>query len=387
VVAGSTVTCPHCAGLGIIRSTESAALRLLRALDEEGQHAPAANLTVKAPEDVAIYTLNHKRREIARIEEAYDLGISFEPQAAMAGGNFEIERTGARIPSARPRTAVSVEAGFATAAEPEQVQPPEPDITVVEAPMEATHEEEHAAPADGTGDGDGSRRRRRRRRRGGRGRDGRDGQQPHHETHAHGGHSQHPPMQETERHAEGASGAQDFESEEAQEPSTTSGTEDAAASAPGQQNQPGEGGKRRRRRRGRRGRHRGEMGGNGSGAPELVTQHEHVSAENSGDSEDRFAPPPVRIDDAAIPVVVPNAESSPQWSLADRTMEEAPATVEPVTKPRHAEVSEPAMGEVTQFRKPEPDVRQVHTEAVAEPPREARKGWWQRRFKLGGSDD
>src|SRR6266852_1384342 len=61
VLAGSTVTCPHCMGLGIIRSTESAALRLLRALDEEGQRAPAANLTVKAPSDIAIYTLNQKR--------------------------------------------------------------------------------------------------------------------------------------------------------------------------------------------------------------------------------------------------------------------------------------------------------------------------------------
>src|SRR5712691_4045818 len=42
VLAGSTVTCPHCNGQGIIRSTESAALRLLRALDEEGQRQPAA---------------------------------------------------------------------------------------------------------------------------------------------------------------------------------------------------------------------------------------------------------------------------------------------------------------------------------------------------------
>src|SRR5436853_260885 len=46
VLAGSTVTCPHCNGQGIIRSTESAALRLLRALDEEGQRQPAANVTV-----------------------------------------------------------------------------------------------------------------------------------------------------------------------------------------------------------------------------------------------------------------------------------------------------------------------------------------------------
>src|SRR4029077_17860606 len=70
VIAGSTVTCPHCNGQGLIRSTESAALRLLRALDEEGQHKHAVDLKVKAPPDVTIYALNQKRREIARIEEA-----------------------------------------------------------------------------------------------------------------------------------------------------------------------------------------------------------------------------------------------------------------------------------------------------------------------------
>src|SRR5260370_37371258 len=54
VLAGSTVTCPHCNGQGIIRSTESAALRLLRALDEEGQLRPAANATAKGPSDGTI---------------------------------------------------------------------------------------------------------------------------------------------------------------------------------------------------------------------------------------------------------------------------------------------------------------------------------------------
>jgi ribonuclease E len=134
VLAGSTVTCPHCNGQGIIRSTESAALRLLRALDEEGQRQPAANVTVKAPEDVTIYTLNQKRREIFRIEEAYDLAITFDPQANMMGGSFEIERTGVRIPSPRPKAvAVSVEAGFHEEVEEEA---PETDVTIVEAPSE-----------------------------------------------------------------------------------------------------------------------------------------------------------------------------------------------------------------------------------------------------------
>ena len=141
VVAGSTVTCPHCNGQGIIRSTESAALRLLRALDEEGQRAPSANLTVKAPQDVTIYTLNQKRREIARIEDAYNLGITFEPTATMMGGSFEIDRTGVRAPQLRPKTgAISVEAGFQERpeiAEPEVEETEDEETAEAAAPSEA----------------------------------------------------------------------------------------------------------------------------------------------------------------------------------------------------------------------------------------------------------
>ena len=141
VVAGSTVTCPHCNGQGIIRSTESAALRLLRALDEEGQRAPSANLTVKAPQDVTIYTLNQKRREIDRIEDAYNLGITFEPTATMMGGSFEIDRTGVRAPQLRPKTgAISVEAGFQERpeiAEPEVEETEDEETAEAAAPSEA----------------------------------------------------------------------------------------------------------------------------------------------------------------------------------------------------------------------------------------------------------
>ena len=77
-------------------------LRLLRALDEEGQRQPSVNLTVKTPSEVSIYTLNQKRREIARIEEAYDVAILFEPQLNMVSGSFEIQRTGDASARASP---------------------------------------------------------------------------------------------------------------------------------------------------------------------------------------------------------------------------------------------------------------------------------------------
>jgi ribonuclease E len=73
VLAGSTVTCPHCGGAGIVRSVESTTLRLLRALEEEGEKNRASAVTVKVASDIALYALNQKRRELARIEAAADV--------------------------------------------------------------------------------------------------------------------------------------------------------------------------------------------------------------------------------------------------------------------------------------------------------------------------
>ena len=265
VVAGSTVTCPHCNGQGIIRSTESAALRLLRALDEEGQRAPSASVMVKAPPDVTIYTLNQKRREIARIEEAYNLEISFSPTQTMMGGSFELERTGVRAAPPRPKTAaISVEAGF-------QEPTPEPEMEEVDV---AEVEEAVATPREaqpprsphpqggsgGSAEGDGARRKRRRRRRGGRGRNGQpqplhEGQgqarphQPHHEHEARA-------FEAEERPDNGDDGA------EAEERTDAGSTEHIAGPGEGSPAPQADGNekRRRRRRRGRRGRrHDGEL--------------------------------------------------------------------------------------------------------------------------------
>jgi ribonuclease E len=153
---------------------------------------------------VTIYTLNQKRQEIARIEEAYNLGISFEPMANMMGGSFELDRTSARAPMARPKAgAISVEAGFQER-QPEIVEPEiieEAEIEEDEETTEAAAPREHQAPrqpghqqqqpAAQEGEGHGGRRRRRRRRRGGRGRGGHDGQ-PQSQQHGpqHGHHAQ-----------------------------------------------------------------------------------------------------------------------------------------------------------------------------------------------------
>jgi ribonuclease E len=210
VLAGSTLACPHCEGRGYIRSTESASLQLLRALDEEGQQQNAASLIVRAPEEIILYMLNNKRPEISRIEQTYEMSIAFEPKDDMSGGTYDIERVGKRTSSKpRKKLAVSVEAGFQ---DQEEEKPAEPDESVQET-------SDASAEAEQSGDG-GGRKRRRRRRRGGRG-----------------------------RNQQNAGGAQS----ETKESPAEGAAEDVQTSAPDESAE-GTEPKRRRRRRGRRGR-------------------------------------------------------------------------------------------------------------------------------------
>ena len=120
VLAGSTVPCPHCDGQGIVRSVESTALRVLRGLEEEGEKNRAAAVTVRIANDVAIYVLNQKRRELARIEAEHAMEIEFLPVPDMQAGTFEIDRTRTRDPGERPKNhSVSIEAGFVPSDESE----------------------------------------------------------------------------------------------------------------------------------------------------------------------------------------------------------------------------------------------------------------------------
>ena len=61
----STRICPHCRGAGVVRSTESMALQVLRALEDEGIRHRSSEVTVSIPGSVALYVLNNKRAMLA----------------------------------------------------------------------------------------------------------------------------------------------------------------------------------------------------------------------------------------------------------------------------------------------------------------------------------
>jgi ribonuclease E len=187
----STQKCPHCAGTGFIRSTESTALRVLRGIEEEGMKARSVALKVCVPASVAIYILNQKRATLTAIERRHNLEITFEPDDALVPPAYRLERM-----KARERGDIGpapVRAGFDSA--PEDL--PRAPMAVIEAddePAEQRYEPRADAPSSAepsgayetngfeggeglaTGGDDAARGRgRRRRRRRGRGRGREDG--------------------------------------------------------------------------------------------------------------------------------------------------------------------------------------------------------------------
>jgi len=75
IIEVSTQTCLHCQGTGHVRSTESSALHVLRTIEDEAQQAQDLTYTVKVPEAIAFYLLNHKRQAISILETKYNLKI------------------------------------------------------------------------------------------------------------------------------------------------------------------------------------------------------------------------------------------------------------------------------------------------------------------------
>ncbi|NJO22644.1 MAG: ribonuclease E/G, partial [Sphingomonadales bacterium] len=115
VLEGSTSQCPHCQGTGIIRSTESMALAVLRGIEDELMKGRPSSLTALTTAGVALYILNHKRGFIIEIEQRYGITVNVEASERMQGANFALERVAdGAAPAKRPErsAAVNMEWGF-----------------------------------------------------------------------------------------------------------------------------------------------------------------------------------------------------------------------------------------------------------------------------------
>jgi len=110
-------TCVHCNGMGVIRSIESTALSVLRAIEEESSQHKSGLMTIKLPTAVALYLLNHKRSALQTIEERESIQISVDNDDSIIQPDFSIlfdgepvaEHTDRKAPEVKPeqRTADS----------------------------------------------------------------------------------------------------------------------------------------------------------------------------------------------------------------------------------------------------------------------------------------
>jgi ribonuclease E len=155
----SLMTCPHCAGMGQIRSPESAALHILRAIEDEGAKFRAAEIGVYLPPEIALYLFNHKRDRLAAIESRYAMRVLFQTDPSLTAANFRIEKLRAQTATVPVGPAPTSYAGSMVADRGAPVIEDEPEVA------EEADEVMEAAPANETAE-EGERRRRRRRRRG-----------------------------------------------------------------------------------------------------------------------------------------------------------------------------------------------------------------------------
>jgi len=94
LIETSSEPCPYCEGSGIRRSKESAALHLLRAIEEEGMQHRSRRVTAQIPTPVALYILNNKRSAISRIEEKFKMSVRLESDDSLIPPNFRLDRIG-----------------------------------------------------------------------------------------------------------------------------------------------------------------------------------------------------------------------------------------------------------------------------------------------------
>ena len=120
LLEATTEPCPICDSSGLIRSTESTGLQILRALEQEGIQGKHAEVMVTASPDVALYILNAQRHELAGIEKKYGLTVKIISDAALHRPHHDLRGEGAARTD-KDSAAVNPETGPSDEAESDDV--------------------------------------------------------------------------------------------------------------------------------------------------------------------------------------------------------------------------------------------------------------------------
>ncbi len=369
LLEASTQPCPHCGGSGNIRSTESTALHVLRAIEEEGMRRRTAEITVAVPKAVALYVLNQKRTTLQLIESRYGCHVTIDEDDALIPPAFRLDRV-------RPFTPAEIAALPVPQPLPEPVEDDTDDIVEDDdiiseetedadqdvsarerwtpsarsdddEDQESDGEDGQSTTGDGTAEGDGQPRKRRRRRRG----RGRSGERTSTET--------------TPR--DDSAGDEENDSETSSEGAVVGDGETADASTPEGAAAAAAEGERKRRRRGRRGGRRRRNGEETEGQTASDATEEGSSETESssfGSDEENTSPAPAE-------------ESQPVAAEVPPTIEPA-RELEPVAAaPSQPETPASAPAESEAERAPAA-YNVPPAQEVTGPPPNPKRGWWRR---------
>ncbi|MBQ3695475.1 MAG: ribonuclease E/G [Alphaproteobacteria bacterium] len=85
--------CPHCGGLGVVRSVESSAMHALRLLEEAAIKNTRTQLMLSVTPEVAEYLSNNKRVHLLELEKNYQVGIQvISDETLQRVDDFKLER-------------------------------------------------------------------------------------------------------------------------------------------------------------------------------------------------------------------------------------------------------------------------------------------------------
>ena len=327
IVDGTTTACPTCDGAGVVRSNETAGLRILRAVESEAIDGKAGTLNVKTSIDVAMYILNFKRDWLRRIEENYGVNIELTADATKTGDQYAIEKSASRRTPAPVPTAVRADLS-------------ETDADAVDeqatGSKEASEKEEEPS---------GRKRRRRKRRR------------------------------RSEEDQSESNAPQEVDTAATDQPPEQAGEETKTADGDDASDEEGEK-QRRRRRRGRRGGRRNRRGSEQDVAAETSANTDaettvptpDMAADNNMQTPDTGAGAETKNEDTAAVVTGPITEASEATGSEEVSPQEAPMASDETTDAPEVDSPDSAAEEA------------LKAEEI--PAKPTRKGWWQR--ALGG---
>jgi ribonuclease E len=408
----STEVCPHCAGVGRVRSIESAALHALRAIEEEGVRRRSSEIIVSVPPNVALYLLNQKRHGLSEIEQRYAFHVTIEADDELHAADCEIERVRPRRDEQRPAQELA-RASYDAVAAGESAQ----GADEAESDDVGAEGERERLAGDEEGSDGRNRRRRRRRRRSRRDDDGQQAEgEDHSQTAAGNGHDALPSGDGQPVDFDRESVGNDESDGQPVGDARNDGEErgERAHGEAGGDVAEGDGGDANRRRRGRRGgRRRRRENGDGS-EPADEPAHQHGQENGSGEPrvdepvpvdgssaitfDDRPAAPldgqaVMALDSqAAIPLDgqpveqmagghMPVEPAGTEWKPA-MVLDVAPVppplpVIAPSPEPVVAQAPQPVPEQAEAMAEPPPPpvVPVISTDL---PPEKPKRGWWRR---------